>query len=88
MDEEIDHAIVTLAASSGPTGISMGTIVDRLVDEGFQESAIELRMWAQMESGGLIPIGFVCRTFKAADGARGTIQRRGYELMLSGQHPG
>ena len=87
VDEKTDHAILTLAASSGPKGLAMGTIVDRLVTDGYEEAALELRIWFLLNSGQLRPMGFIRRIYKVGDAARGPIRRRGYELMLSGESP-
>lgn len=82
MPDALKAAIAQLAGGAGRGGIAMGHLVDRLVTDGFGLESVESAIWQMLGDRELTPTGYVCRTLKIKDGARGPIERRCYEFML------
>lgn len=60
----------------------MGTLVDRLDDQGFSAGEIETEIWHLLERRRLTPCGFVCRTIRRRSTNGEARRMRVYEFML------
>jgi hypothetical protein len=81
MGTELEREILRIAEERGEAGIPMGAIVDALVEEGFEEQAVELAVWELLQHRRLTPNGFVARTL-IGHGRDGHSKHRVYEFVL------
>ncbi len=78
----ITAAVLDLAEQAGPSGISMGAIVDALAGDGFAASSVEQEIWALLSRRRLTPCGFLCRVVNRRDPSGASRKERVYEFML------
>lgn len=78
----LSEAILELAEAAGPSGISMGSIVDELERRGYGPEVVEQELWWLFGQRRLTPCGFVCRKVRRRD-PMGEVERvRTYELLF------
>lgn len=79
MLDPLQHTVLALVEAQGSEGVTMGTIVDRLVSDGAEEQEVELAIWKLIQHRRLTPNGFICRKVrKPSQGA----ETRTYEFVL------
>lgn len=89
MAESIDQLILARLHEAGKAGLAMGAIVDRLVDEGFEEDRAESAIWGLMQRRLVTPHGYIRRQVRRGGGERGDARgvRRSYEFVLCAWSP-
>ncbi|MCX4241724.1 hypothetical protein [Paraliomyxa miuraensis] len=82
MSSVVATAILELAESTAPGGVTMGRIVDTLEGQGFAPEVVEQELWRLLALRKLTPCGYVCRKVRRRDGVGELEQARSYELLF------
>lgn len=79
---QLRQLLVDLAREGGEDGVTMGSMVDALVDQGHDAGSVEMAIWQLMQERHLTPNGFVCRVVKRRDEDGQPQRARTYEFLL------